>query len=256
MPGGIRQDRVDSVDLASLPPQVPHLPLRRGAARAAPPAPDGPHLGRPRGREQLHRQQPGPGGRPAHRRATGRRSNGFRAWSCRRTASGSGSRCGWADRRRVPARHAPVPHGLRRRPAAPHHRRGPDAVADQGLTTSTATLEDRRPAGGRRLRSVRDRRARRPVGRRAGRPRPAAERDRAGRHAQRGLPHRRRARVHVRPPGQRLPGAGERSEPRRRPASSTSAGRSPRPAWSRRRRRSRPPRRGTASTTAPTTATR
>ena len=59
LPGDVRADRTDADDL---PPTATSTRSRgrRGPAGAAPAAPVRPHLGRPRGREQLQRQPPPP----------------------------------------------------------------------------------------------------------------------------------------------------------------------------------------------------
>ena len=118
----------------TLPAQVPdRLPQGPRPARAAPPAPDRPHLGRPRGLQQLLAEQ------PAAARAS-QRSAGYRAafeWMPRMSYPRERFRL----YRRIPfgalprplhARHPPVPDRVRRRPPKPHPRREAVPVAAQG----------------------------------------------------------------------------------------------------------------------------
>ena len=97
---------------------------RRRPAGAAPPASGAARPRRPRGREQLQRQPAAAAAAAAH----GRLPRGVRVDPARRQQARPlpdlPPRAAEHERRAVPDRHAPVPAGQRRRPAA-QHPRGP-----------------------------------------------------------------------------------------------------------------------------------
>ena len=250
-----------------------HRSLRRDRPALAPP--QVPHsTARDAGLRELHRLHPAlhvwddhevennysdnlPGARAAaaDRRLPRRRSSGSRAPSTRGPPPHLQADRARRDRRPVPARRAPVPDRRQRRPAAPHPRRRADALADRRAQELARAVEADRAAGEHRRRPVRRPASARHLGRLSRGPRAAARRDRAARDRATSCSSP-ATRTCSRATCSRATSPRSATAPRHRPPrSSTSAARSPR--WARQARgevRSR--RRGTASTTGATTATR